>query len=121
MSYITKLLDSLDNIKVYHWQTKTYARHKATDDLYAGLAKLIDTFVETHIGEQGGERPVFAEGDVYRIRNWNDKTAEEFLRNFAKWLSIDLQAVVGESIALHHLLEEMLTLVNQTLYLFTFA
>ena len=34
------------NIKMYHWNTTSYARHKATDDFGGKLLSLIDKFVE---------------------------------------------------------------------------
>ena len=33
-----------DQIKLYHWQTTSYARHKATDDVIKELDGNIDSF-----------------------------------------------------------------------------
>jgi hypothetical protein len=35
-----------DQVKIYHWQTMSYPRHKATDDLVGLLDEKIDEFVE---------------------------------------------------------------------------
>src|SRR6476469_2668446 len=118
--YITHLLGTLENIKTYHWQTKCYARHKATDALYKSLAEKIDQFVEVHIGESG-ERPDFTESDVIHLRNCSDDDAVALLKDFSQWLAKDLKDFSGDSIALNHLIEEMSSDVNQALYLFTFA
>ena len=32
-------------IKLLHWQTKSYARHKASGHLYDDIDKLIDQFI----------------------------------------------------------------------------
>jgi hypothetical protein len=40
-----------DQIKVYHWQTMTYSRHIATNDLLTKLDANLDQFVEIMIGK----------------------------------------------------------------------
>ena len=35
-----------EQIKLYHWQTHSYSRHKATDEVIENLDKNIDEFVE---------------------------------------------------------------------------
>ena len=40
-------------MKINHWQTKGYARHKAFGDFYGIMDGLIDTFVETAMGKYG--------------------------------------------------------------------
>ncbi len=38
-------------IKIYHWNTHSYAEHKATDELHERLGENIDKFVETMLGK----------------------------------------------------------------------
>ena len=38
------------NVKIYHWQTKSYARHKATDGFLAAFLLLIDQMIEVLLG-----------------------------------------------------------------------
>jgi len=40
-------------LRILHWQTKSYARHKAFGDTYAALGDLIDNFVEVLMGKKG--------------------------------------------------------------------
>ena len=40
-----------DQIKLYHWSTVSYARHKATDEVIERLDKNIDRFTEVFIGK----------------------------------------------------------------------
>jgi len=42
-----------DQIKLYHWQTRVYARHIATDKMLKKLEKEIDSYVEIYIGKYG--------------------------------------------------------------------
>jgi hypothetical protein len=40
-------------LKVMHWQTKGYAKHKALDETLDALYDLVDTFVEEAMGKYG--------------------------------------------------------------------
>ena len=40
-------------IKIFHWQTKKYAQHIASDQLYQTLQTLIDQWVEVYQGKYG--------------------------------------------------------------------
>jgi hypothetical protein len=42
-----------EQIKVYHWQTNQFARHKATDEVLEALDGSIDTYVEVYMGKYG--------------------------------------------------------------------
>lgn len=39
------------NLKLYHWNTTSHARHVASDDLGGSLLPLIDKFIEVFIGK----------------------------------------------------------------------
>jgi hypothetical protein len=45
-----------DQIKLYHWQTRVYSRHIATDKILEKLEKSIDSYVEIYIGKYGRPR-----------------------------------------------------------------
>jgi hypothetical protein len=119
-SFITHLLCVLDNIKSYHWSCKSYARHKASDELHGTLSKLVDSFVEIYLGEHE-KRPTFGDDDHIELKNWSDDEIIEMLKEFATWLANDLSGVAGNSLSLNHIIEEMSSAVHQALYLFTFA
>jgi hypothetical protein len=44
-------LEILNMVKLYHWKTRSYSQHKATDELYANLNENIDEFVEILLGK----------------------------------------------------------------------
>ena len=51
-SHIVKVfLEMLNMIKLYHWKTKTYSQHKATDELYTKMQENVDRFVEVLLGK----------------------------------------------------------------------
>lgn len=47
---IPQLLCILDQIKLHHWATMSYATHKALDELHGSLSGLVDKFVESYLG-----------------------------------------------------------------------
>ena len=50
---IVPLLSFLDQLKIYHWQTRSYAEHKALGKAYDAISGLTDTLVETYLGKYG--------------------------------------------------------------------
>ena len=50
MDLITKFLTLHNQLKVYHWQTDSYAQHQAFGGAYNEFTDLIDTFVEEFMG-----------------------------------------------------------------------
>lgn len=42
-------LSFLNNLKLFHWNTHSYAEHISSDSLYEELSKLIDTLVESFL------------------------------------------------------------------------
>jgi hypothetical protein len=43
---ISSMLHVLNAIKLLHWSTKSFATHKASDELHAKLSELVDQYVE---------------------------------------------------------------------------
>ena len=51
-SHIVRVfLEMLNTVKLYHWKTRSFAQHKATDELYEKLNGHVDTFVEVLLGK----------------------------------------------------------------------
>jgi DNA-binding ferritin-like protein len=108
-----------EQIKLYHWQTHSFSKHKATDELLDALDKVIDEYVEVYMGSYG--RPKLgSRNNTVRLRNLNEKTIVTFVKEciahlqgaFAKKLKpTDTQLI--------NLRDEMLADLNKVLYLFT--
>ena len=108
---------SLRNLmKVYHWQTKSFARHTASDGLTTKLDALIDQFAEVYIGKYG--RPTFSGRNAeLRLLNVSDRQAIDVVKESIKFLQhIPLAKTDTE---LLNIRDEMVGDLNQTLYLFT--
>lgn len=104
-------------IKLYHWQTGSYARHKATCDLLAGLNDLIDTFIETYIGRYS--KPSFNEPLELKIKELSDQDADSTLQKYIHFLKTEVPKYLKTSDTdLLNIRDEMLGLLNKTQYLF---
>ena len=116
------LLAGINQIKIYHFQTPSYARHKTSDKLFTHLVDNMDRFMEVLQGIVG-ER-VYFKIDNITIANMNDDNIVNFLNIFKEWLTVDLLehlAVLNAlSTDLMTIRDEMLSDINQTMYLFTF-
>jgi hypothetical protein len=66
--FIQCMMEAHHNIKLYHWKTKSYATHKATDKLHGKLAELIDRYVEVFMGKINYNLKV-TEHTVMKIKN----------------------------------------------------
>ena len=117
---IVNLMLTLRNqVKIYHWETMQFARHKATDELVEKLDGNIDKFVEVYIGKYG--RPILtAKTGRIQIRNYNDTEAPVLLQEAIAWLTTSLPTLLGKGDTdLLNIRDEILADLNQTLYLFT--
>lgn len=113
---VTTMLILRNQIKLYHWQTHLYSRHKATDDLVVKLDASIDTFVETYMGKYG--RPTVT-GSI-KLRNYSEKSAQVFVSEARHYLSVILPKKLSkEDTDLLNLRDTILGDLNQVLYLFT--
>lgn len=108
----------LDNIKLYHWKTTSFARHKAVDELHGSLSDLVDQFMEVYIGKYG--RSKISTNSPINLKNMNDDNADEHLKDWIKILESGFDGAIDEyDTDLLNIRDEMLGLFNKTLYLFT--
>jgi DNA-binding ferritin-like protein len=100
--------------KLYHWNTTSFARHKATDDFNSSLQSILDKFVEVYIGRYG-VKPTVKKLKLDESNLTDDGivrlfiAVREYLKTFdKKFTDTDLLT----------LRDELMVNVNQTLYLF---
>lgn len=115
----------LNQVKLYHWQTVSYPRHKATDDLHESLSSLIDKFIEVLHGrlstnENPKYRITLEENKNIIINNMTDSTGLELLKNIRKYLEgSEMKTIMNNSTELINIRDEMLSEVNKCIYLFS--
>jgi hypothetical protein len=115
---VCHLLTIRNQIKLYHWQTKQFARHKATDDLTAALDLNIDAFVESYMGRYG--RPSVSGG--IKLHNFSEAAAKTFVAKETKYLEKELPRKIGKTDTdLLNLRDTILGDLTKVSYLFTLA
>jgi len=112
---VEKLFQFHLELELYHWQTKNYARHKATDKLKDYYIEFKDLFVESYMGKYGR---VGCPNNV-RVRSFTDKNVEKnLIKPFIVFLnSFDKEFKNDEDLL--NLKDEIVSRLQQTLYLFT--
>lgn len=106
-------------VKVYHWNTKSYPRHKATDQFVENIDKLTDSFVEVYIGRYGRDAALGKEM-VIKLPGFTEKSIIKFFEEARVWLSDKVPKLISEKDTdLLNIRDEILGEINQTLYLFT--
>jgi len=113
-SIVSKLIQLQVQLKIFHWQTFSYAQHESFGEVYESLSGLIDSFVETYQGIYG--RFDFAGTQM----------------SFANLGAVDFNAIIQENIDaltawdryftntdLLNIRDEILASLNKTKYLLT--
>lgn len=115
---VSTMLLIRNQVKLYHWQTKSFARHKATDDLVASLDTNIDKFVEVFMGKYG--RPKVTK--TMSLHNFTESQAKSFVEKQVKYLQTVLpKKLKSNDTDLLNIRDEILADLNQVRYLFTLA
>lgn len=113
---VSVLLGIRNQIKLYHWQTKSFADHKATDDLTAALDTAIDTFVEVYMGKYG--RPKVSKS--IKLHNFSSNMARQFVEKQTLYLlNILPRKIKKTDTDLLNIRDEILAELNKIRYLFT--
>jgi len=120
---IVKFLEMLITVKLYHWKTYSYATHKATDELGDRLQKNIDSFVEVLLGKRGDRVDLMQQKKI-SLRDFDSMPAfKKQIDEYKSYLvNLDhhraLQSMSNSD--LYTIRDEMLSDLNQFLYLLTF-
>ena len=113
---VSAMLTIRNQIKLYHWQTKSFADHKATDDLTAALDTSIDSFVEVFMGKYG--RPKVTK--AIKLHNFSANMAREFVSKQTVYLMNVLPRKLKKGDTdLMNIRDEILAELNKVRYLFT--
>jgi hypothetical protein len=100
--------------KLYHWNTTSYSRHKASDDFLGSFITKVDRFTEIYIGRYK-VKPIVS--NLKLEDNFiNDDGIVQLFEQFREFLN-DLNNY-GLGSDLLNIRDEILADVNQALYLF---
>jgi len=108
-----------EQIKLYHWQTRVYARHKATDSVLESLDASIDKYVEVYMGTYGRMK-LMGDNAKITLNNLSETNIIRFIKRCITYLEGELVKKLKPSDTdLVNIRDEMLGELNQLLYLFT--
>ena len=108
-----------DQIKLYHWQTRVYSRHIATDKILETLEKSIDSFVEVYIGKYGRPR-INGKNATITLQNLTEAGATRLINASVKYLQGPLtKSLQPSDTDLMNIRDELIADLHQLLYLFT--
>lgn len=108
------LIQFEQQLRVFHWQTKSYARHQAYGSTYDAMGDLIDAFAEIYMGKYGR----FSTAPVTLKNLENETQIEGLLNSFTKGLESFSQMFQNDSDLLN-LRDEILANANKLKYLIT--
>ena len=105
-------------LKVMHWQTKGYSRHKAFGETYDELGELMDTFVEEAMGKYGRFK-LDNETNTITLANLSELKPEEMVNTVKEALIQYTDQFEPTDTNLLNIRDEMLGLFNKLSYLLT--
>jgi len=119
---VKMFLEMLTTIKLYHWNTHSYARHKATDELYEKLSDLVDEFVEVMQGKMFSPNRIRTINEEIRAitPTSKEKMVDKILYYIEQLKNLNHLFSSKKDSDLLNIRDEMMAHLNQFLYLFSF-
>lgn len=83
---LATIVQTQGQLKILHWQTESYAEHKAFENIYKALSERFDRIIEIYSGKYqrpkfGGVKPItFADYDNLKIEAFIE-SVDNFLTN----------------------------------------
>lgn len=109
---VTRLMYLQTQIRIFHWQTTSFAQHEAFGKFYDSLSDLTDEFVEAFQGRY--ERIMF--NDTIALKNLDEVDVNAALDRVVEILTNELELSDTD---LLNIRDEMLSAVNKLKYLLT--
>jgi hypothetical protein len=105
--------------------TLSYPRHKASDALIEKIDLLSDNFVEVYIGRYGRDKSLNASLKKtlnLQLPTLTEKDITEYFVEARDWLSEKLPSIIKKNdTELLNIRDELISELNQALYLFTLS
>jgi hypothetical protein len=115
---ILRLIEIEQQMRILHWQTRSYARHQAFGSLYSSMGELIDQFAEVYMGKYG--RFTLDHDQQIKIVNINEITGDGFLEDNTRFLTgLTSRLDVQNDTDLLNIRDEILANLNKLKYLLT--
>jgi hypothetical protein len=117
---VTNLLTLHNQLKIHHWQTKSYAEHQALGGVYDEFSDLIDEFIEVFMGKYG--RIESKDGFKIELVNYKDISSTDFVDKYVDFLVNELpNSLKKTDTDLLNIRDEMLAQLHKLKYLLTLS
>lgn len=117
-SNINLLLGLHAQLKIFHWQTKGYARHNGFADTRDTLEELMDSFVEEAMG-QYGRFTLDDETNTIKLLNLNELKPMDLTNTICEALKQMTDQIDPSDTNLLNIRDEMLGAMQKLKYLLT--
>jgi len=118
---VKMFLEMIHMVKLYHWKTKSFSEHKATDELHGRLSEHVDKFVEVLLGKDQSRVQMMTDKmdvlDMDNIKEFKDKIFK--YRDFLMDMNIYFDTRRDNDLL--NIRDEILGDLNQFLYLLTLS
>lgn len=112
LAYFSNLFHATTQLHIDHFQADTYAKHIALEEAYEGLLKLLDTLIEV----RQGESEVKFTG--YKAIPFSDN--QDSIDYLEALIQSSNDYRLDKSSNVQNLVDEILTVLNKTIYKLTF-
>jgi len=119
MKLFAPFLRIQNQLRIFHWQSESYAQHKAFGKAYEQLDGHIDKFIEVYMGKYGKSRAKIAYN--IELENLDDQystTLDSYIEYLIS-LNNELDGVMDSDLL--NIRDEMLTVLNRLKYLLTLS
>lgn len=116
---VVNLVKLQNQLRVLHWQTDSYAQHKAFGKTYDALTGLIDSLVEVHQGKYG--KIMYSTPLSIDLVNIDEISIDEVLTEVTDYLSTEFSGMVdaAKDTDCLNIRDSILQELNQLKYLLT--
>lgn len=114
MNVITPLVQFQQQLRIFHWQTDSYAQHKAFGKAYENLDELVDSFVEKYMGTFGRSKPTTT--FVLELKPLSISNVDLAIQHFIDYLK-DMNNEISDNSDLLNIRDEILGEIHQLKYL----
>ncbi len=121
-SLVHKVLKNTAQIKLLHWQTRSFSEHKALDELFNSFIGLTDDLVETVMGKYC--RPELSEKECsFSVMNYMNPDSPDgvsaFIKSLYKCYAEDCRNLFSKDLEILNQIDEIISLIDKINYLLT--
>lgn len=116
---ITPLLEIHQQLQIFHWQTKSYAEHKAFGKAYEQFQDLMDAYIESLFGRT--DRIYANNSFTVKLSNYDEDVVNNYIADALNYLSNKLPVEINEEVCsdLQNIRDEMIQVFTTLKYLLT--